>query len=463
MKKILYMAAAVAAAVSCQTKNDVEVLSGKREVTVYHQDMATKTGISYEASDVSHLVWNEGDKVMYITSDKSGLYDYGFQEAVVTSNKFTASISDKAGKSDNMLVFWPSSALALGSSDTNFWMDKELTVKSTDDFNGRRLPMISMFSVPEGTEVNADYTPLASVVRVSIDSTGHAKERLLSLTITTAEQCYGVYQIATTAENGYTFKGKGNTVKVNLSDKPMLKDLKYVYMVMARASYTGVQLDIETDKTTYTFQDGKMDLSRQGRYLYRMPVTLGEIPEPEIKKFHLVTDAADVVDGGTYLITAEESAGKYYVMKNTTSNNYLERVSVSVDEDGTLPASEELLTYSLVAGKGTGDYEGRFSFKMSSLGTKSYISSPGAVSEAVEYMGTFWYKTASDLTMSNPWWKVTVSADACRIESHELKVMGEPSGRYGHIVHFNDKRAFGVAAPEADSENYREIRLFVLK
>lgn len=228
MKKILYMAAAVAAAVSCQTKNDVEVLSGKREVTVYHYDMATKTGISYEASDVSHLVWNEGDKVMYITSDKSGLYDYGFQEAVVTSNKFTASISDKAGKSDNMLVFWPSSALALGSSDTNFWMDKELTVKSTDDFNGRRLPMISMFSVPEGTEVNADYTPLASVVRVSIDSTGHAKERLLSLTITTAEQCYGVYQIATTAENGYTFKGKGNTVKVNLSDKPMLKDLKYV-------------------------------------------------------------------------------------------------------------------------------------------------------------------------------------------------------------------------------------------
>ena len=100
MKKILYMAAAVAAAVSCQTKNDVEVLSGKREVTVYHHDMATKTGISYEASDVSHLVWNEGDKVMYITSDKSGLYDYGFQEAVVTSNKFTASISDKAGKSD---------------------------------------------------------------------------------------------------------------------------------------------------------------------------------------------------------------------------------------------------------------------------------------------------------------------------------------------------------------------------
>ena len=164
----------------------------------------------------------------------------------------------------------------------------------------------------------------------------------------------------------------------------MLKDLKYVYMVMARASYTGVQLDIETDKTTYTFQDGKMDLSRPGRYLYRMPVTLGEIPEPEIKKFHLVTDAADVVDGGTYLITAEESAGKYYVMKNTTSNNYLERVSVSADEDGTLPASEELLTYSLVAGKGTGDYEGRFSFKMSSLGTKSYISSPGAVSEAVE-------------------------------------------------------------------------------
>lgn len=108
MKKILYMAAAVAAAVSCQTKNDVEVLSGKREVTVYHQDMATKTGISYEASDVSHLVWNDGDKVMYITSDKSGLYDYGFQEAVVTSNKFTASISDKAGKNDNMLVFWRS-------------------------------------------------------------------------------------------------------------------------------------------------------------------------------------------------------------------------------------------------------------------------------------------------------------------------------------------------------------------
>ena len=186
--------------VACQNKDE---FVASRALTV-HGDL-TKTTIAYEG-DVSHLVWSEGDNVMYLTDDKAGLYDFGFQSAEVKGNSFTANISTAATADNKLLVVWPSSATALGSSDAVVRMSGSVSLKSTDPFNGRLLPMVALTSVPQGKEVNVSYRPLASVLRVQIDTTGHSKEKLQSLTLTTAEQCVGNFLVSTPQEGGALYK-----------------------------------------------------------------------------------------------------------------------------------------------------------------------------------------------------------------------------------------------------------------
>lgn len=254
--------------VACQNKDE---FVASRALTV-HGDL-TKTTIAYEG-DVSHLVWSEGDNVMYLTDDKAGLYDFGFQSAEVKGNSFTANISTAATADNKLLVVWPSGATALGSSDAVVRMSASVSLKSTDPFNGRLLPMVALTAVPQGKEVNVSYRPLASVLRVQIDTTGHSKEKLQSLTLTTAEQCVGNFLVSTTQEGGALYKGRTNILEVKVTDTPELKDLKYVYMVVAKGSYTGVKMDVKTDAATYTFEDGKMDVSAEDKGLFRLNLTL---------------------------------------------------------------------------------------------------------------------------------------------------------------------------------------------
>ena len=63
--------------VACQNKDE---FVASRALTV-HGDL-TKTTIAYEG-DVSHLVWSEGDNVMYLTDDKAGLYDFAYRERLL--------------------------------------------------------------------------------------------------------------------------------------------------------------------------------------------------------------------------------------------------------------------------------------------------------------------------------------------------------------------------------------------
>lgn len=74
---------------------------------------------------------------MYLTDDKAGLYDFGFQSAEVKGNSFTANISTAANADNKLLVVWPSSATALGSSDAVVRMSGSVSLKSTDPFNGK--------------------------------------------------------------------------------------------------------------------------------------------------------------------------------------------------------------------------------------------------------------------------------------------------------------------------------------
>ena len=97
---------------------------------------------------------------------------------------------------------------------------------------------------------------------------------------------------------------------------------------------------------------------------------------------------------------------------------------------------------------------------MSGLGSKPYLKAPGNVSEAVSYVGKFWYGNVVT-TQSNFFWGITVTDGTVLISSHEFKSAGEPTGRTGGIGFFTGKKNFGVFAPE--SEDYKQAQLFRLQ
>ncbi len=458
MKKTSYFFLCLGALALSACNNEAHLGAPTRSVVV--SGTLTKTTIDYEG-DVSHLVWQEGDNVMYLTDDKAGLYDYGFQSAQVSGNSFTANISSEAAADNKLLVVWPSSATALGSSDTVIWMKKEVTLDSEAAFDGKTLPMVALTGVPSGNEVNVSYRPLGVVLRVAIDSLGHETEKLKSLTLTTSEQCIGRFLVSTSQEGGALYKGSSNTLKVTLSDTPSLNELGYVYMVVAKGSYTGVKLEVETDKSTYTFEDGTMDLSASDRGLYRISLTLPtDLPPMEEAKFVKVTSQEEITADGTYLILSAKSDTQYYVPSSSQTDSYLEADVITCEADGSIVKTDDIMAYAIVFVTDS-DHEGQFALRYDALGSKPYIKAPNNVSEAKNYIGSFWYGTENDLASgTNSWWTITVSEELTAITSHEFPYGA--AGRHGNICYFKDGSKFGVNAPETDTDEFQNIVIFKL-
>lgn len=459
MKKIYGLALLAVTVMACEKKEDV-VLNSTREVVVSSE--LTKTTIDYEG-DLSHLVWTEGDSVMYLTDDAEGLRDYGFQSSVVSNDKFTASISASATKDNKMLVVYPSKTLSLGDSEATLKMDSEFKVSSKDSFDGRTLPMVALFNVPEGKEVSASYRPLGAVVRVAIDSTGHAGERVKSITLTTQQPCVGSFHVSASEKDGYSFSGSSNTVKVALTDTPELRNFKYVYIVVAKGDYTGVKMDIETELTTYSFADGKLNLSDENTGLFRVNVTLPDYEAPKEEAFVKVSSTADITDGSKYLMASKKSDTEYYVAYKK-DYDYLRATTVSLDEKGNIQKTEatEKLAITFIAG--SGDYQGKFALKFDALGKTCFVQSPTNVSAGVEYKGVFWFENESNYaSQDNSWWTISVTDGKAVLKTKEFMLWGEPTGRFGEVTFFKDDGYFGVRAPETDAEQCADVVLFKLQ
>lgn len=464
MKKIYGLAALLVLAAACQNKE--EIISGEttgetREVTI--SSLLTKTTIDYEG-DVSHLVWSEGDNVMYLTNNKEGLDDYGFMSAAVKDNSFKATIPASATKADKILIAWPSKAMALGSSETRIWLDDEFTVSSTDKFDGKNLPMVAFVNVPEGNEVSATYRPLGSVLRIAVDSTGHASERLKSIKLTTTENCVGSFNISPNEEGGARFKGNSNVITVKLSDTPELRNFNYVYMVLAKGSYTGVKMEVETELSTYTFEDGKMDLSAEDKGLYRLNVTLPAYEEPKEERFVKVTSQDQITADAKYLIASPKSDNEYYVMSSKKDMDYLKSITVTTGDNGNIAKNDDIEACAVVLL--TDDaHSGKFAIKNDALSGKSiYIQHPNNVSAGVEYKGSFWFGPESELsTYNNSWWTVTLNDSKVVFKTNEFMLWGEPTGRFGEMTYFKNDDQFGVKAPETDPDEYADLVLFKLQ
>lgn len=203
-----------------------------------------------------------------------------------------------------------------------------------------------------------------------------------------------------------------------------------------------------------------MDLTASDRGLYRINVQLSEPPAPVEQKFVKVTEQSQIVAGGTYLIVSEKTESSYYVAIDSISDGYLECKTINCDTDGCIEKTDEIMNYSAMLEAGTDSHAGKYAIKVSGLGSKPYLKAPGNVSEAVSYVGKFWYGDVVT-TQSNFFWGITVTDGKVLISSHEFKFSGEPSGRIGGIGFFTGGKKFGVFAPE--SEDYKQAQLFRLQ
>ena len=402
------MAAAMSlVAVSCQKDNaSIEVAEERRTVEVYAAE--TRTTIGYEASDVSHLEWCEGDKVAYVTDVEGDTFKSAEMKRGADGWYF---MSDVAKSAENIYVIYPAGE-NIGKSllEAKASLAAELTQVAGEQFNGELLPMYAEVALTSEKKISATYEVMASVVRFTVKGEGHDAESLRSVTLTTSESLVGDYAIDVTS-GGLVFNGTSNSIKVQyksateLGEDVLLAKSHDIYMVVPSAAFTGVKVVVETDVDTYTWSDGAMDLSHPERRLFRVALDLATsegAPAPVNRYFQPVLSENDITDDGTYLIAVKLN-GKYYVTNNvpTNSSNYywVTGVELSSDEFGILHNSDAM-NYTWSITKHDNGYM-FYSPNMEKQGTMGvYLISQGGTgsfSGESGYEGKAWYVTEDKL------------------------------------------------------------------
>lgn len=409
---LLLVGAAMLAGCSAEDTTAPTVPQHTRTVTVNCPD--TRTTIGYEGSDYSHLVWNDGDRVAYATDAA----DDRFRTAEVTANRFTAEVPAGATGDNRLLVLWPAadnqgSTLAAASAGLAATIEQVTGAP----FDGSLLPMYADVNVPAGqSEVDALYTVLGSVIRVGIDATNHENEVLQSVTLTAHEPLVGHYAFDPLARS-WSFAGTSNTVTVNMTgEQAVLANGFHVYMVVNPASYTGVTLTIRTDRDSYIYADGAMDVAVPGRTLYRIDVSLDEQVEPVTPYFTMLTDVADLSADAAYLIVTDHSETECYAAgpKNMT---YLNPVTLLLTPDG-IEQTPEVMKYTWRIEK----HEDTGMFTLYSDALEQYVGSPGAIIGS-DY-GKFWFAAAIDddpESIQIYGWDITVEQGLATIKTRRME------------------------------------------
>lgn len=407
----LLAGAAMLAACSADEASEPVVPQDTRIVTVHAP--GTRTTIDYEGSDYSHLVWNEGDRVAYATDAA----DDRFRTAEVSGNCFSAEVPAGVTGDLRLLVLWPAashegSTLATASAELAATIEQVAGAP----FDGNLLPMYADVTVPEGrTEVDALYTVLGSVIRIGIDATDHEEEVLESVTLTAREPLVGRYAFDPVVRS-WSFAGTSETVTVNLTgEQAVLSNHHHIYMVVNPACYTGVTLTIRTDRDSYIYADGTMDVAQRGRTLYRIDVSLNEQVEPVIPYFTQVSDAEELTADGTYLIVTEHSATQCYATgpKNMT---FLDPVTLDLAPDGILQTTEAMKHTWKIEKQESGMYS-LFSNELN-----QFVGAPGAIT-ANDY-GKFWF--ANEIADEEErrlifHWEITVDAKQATIRTRRME------------------------------------------
>lgn len=430
-KKILTILGAAMAlvAVSCQ-RDSATIAVGDEMRTVEVYAAQTRTTIGYEASDVSHLEWCEGDKVAYVTDVAGDTFKSAEMKYSAKGWYFSSNVTAAA---ETIYVIYPvGDNVGKSLAEAKASLVAEFQQVADVDFVGENLPMYASAPITSTSRVEVVYEVMASVVRFSVVGEGHDVESLQSVTLTTNEPLVGDYSYDA-ASGKMLFEGAANSIKVDyvsateLGEDVLLARTHDIYMVVPSAAFTGVDVVVKTDADTYVWSNGAMDLSHPERRLYRVALDLAAAdgaPAPVNRYFSPVCSLDEITDEGTYLI-ATNIDGKYYVTNNeptdTANYYYVEGVELPSDEFGVLH-SEDAMNYTWSITKHDQGYM-LYSANMVKQGSKGvYLISQGGsdmFSGEGGYEGKAWYVLPSALPTgdlaSRAYWDITVDGNGTSV------------------------------------------------
>lgn len=430
-KKILTILGAAMAlvAVSCQ-RDSATIAVGDEMRTVEVYAAQTRTTIGYEASDVSHLEWCEGDRVAYVTDVAGDTFKSAEMKYSAKGWYFSSNVTAAA---ETIYVIYPvGDNVGKSLAEAKASLAAEFQQVADADFVGENLPMYASAPITSTSRVEVVYEVMASVVRFSVVGEGHDVESLQSVTLTTNEPLVGDYSYDA-ASGKMLFEGAANSIKVDyvsateLGEDVLLARTHDIYMVVPSATFTGVDVVVKTDADTYVWSNGAMDLSHPERRLYRVALDLAAAdgaPAPVNRYFSPVCSLDEITDEGTYLI-ATNIDGKYYVTNNeptdTANYYYVDGVELPSDEFGVLH-SEDAMNYTWSITKHDQGYM-LYSANMVKQGSKGvYLISQGGsdmFSGEGGYEGKAWYVLPSALPTgdlaSRAYWDITVDGNGTAV------------------------------------------------
>lgn len=430
-KKILTILGAAMAlvAVSCQ-RDSATIAVGDEMRTVEVYAAQTRTTIGYEASDVSHLEWCEGDRVAYVTDVAGDTFKSAEMKYSAKGWYFSSNVTAAA---ETIYVIYPvGDNVGKSLAEAKASLAAEFQQVADADFVGENLPMYASAPITSTSRVEVVYEVMASVVRFSVVGEGHDVESLQSVTLKTNEPLVGDYSYDA-ASGKMLFEGAANSIKVDyvsateLGEDVLLARTHDIYMVVPSATFTGVDVVVKTDADTYVWSNGAMDLSHPERRLYRVALDLAAAdgaPAPVNRYFSPVCSLDEITDEGTYLI-ATNIDGKYYVTNNeptdTANYYYVEGVELPSDEFGVLH-SEDAMNYTWSITKHDQGYM-LYSANMVKQGSKGvYLISQGGsdmFSGEGGYEGKAWYVLPSALPTgdlaSRAYWDITVDGNGTAV------------------------------------------------
>lgn len=430
-KKILTILGAAMAlvAVSCQ-RDSATIAVGDEMRTVEVYAAQTRTTIGYEASDVSHLEWCEGDRVAYVTDVAGDTFKSAEMKYSAKGWYFSSNVTAAA---ETIYVIYPvGDNVGKSLAEAKASLAAEFQQVADADFVGENLPMYASAPITSTSRVEVVYEVMASVVRFSVVGEGHDIESLQSVTLTANEPLVGDYSYDA-ASGKMLFEGAANSIKVDyvsateLGEDVLLARTHDIYMVVPSATFTGVDVVVKTDADTYVWSNGAMDLSHPERRLYRVALDLAAAdgaPAPVNRYFSPVCSLDEITDEGTYLI-ATNIDGKYYVTNNeptdTANYYYVEGVELPSDEFGVLH-SEDAMNYTWSITKHDQGYM-LYSANMVKQGSKGvYLISQGGsdmFSGEGGYEGKAWYVLPSALPTgdlaSRAYWDITVDGNGTAV------------------------------------------------
>lgn len=421
-------------------------LSG-RVITVSSDNVDTKTSIEYELSDYSHLVWNSGDKVAYVTDVDGDEVSIG----EVTDGSFEAELPSGATAEDLLYIVYPSDGLeGLNIDKLKMPLPVEQHQDTLGSSKGVTVPMFAVTPVPEEgvNTVNARYVFPAATLRFSVSSSKYLDEKILSVTLEAQDALTGSMVISRPS-NSISLISPSNVVTAVIDRPSPIRDGGYIYMNVMRGDYSDVCVTVCTDKSEYVFEGGRFDLTDADASLFKvtLPLDNGTVPVPE-PSFKELQEGESFSADSKYLIAYKASPQEYYVASKV-NNNKLDRISFAA-VDGGIPAEGAVMDYAFTIAPVEGTpYYTLYSDAVSMSPPSAqhgmgYLGAPGGTSKEI---GNF-FRADEEGVAANPiqyHWEITYEDGTYVITSAYQNVYSIKYSKYDYFFGLCKESVYGAS------------------